>query len=104
MRLLMFTASVPALSAFIVLFASCEHKQLSAPSPRSSHAAGASASSVAMTPLDLREPMALAAQEIPPRLDPQLSYRPWFLLRGSNGIPTTAEHASWDLGDMTGRY
>jgi hypothetical protein len=48
--------------------------------------------------------MALAARAIPPRLDPQQDDRPWFMLRGSNGIPTTAEHASWDLGDMTGRY
>ena len=54
--------------------------------------------------LDLRQPMALAAQAIPPRLDPRQDYRPYFLLRGSNGIPTMPEHASWDLGDMTGRY
>jgi hypothetical protein len=54
--------------------------------------------------LDLRHPMELAAKAIPPRLDAGLDYRPWFLLRGSNGIPVTAEHASWDLGDMTGRY
>ncbi len=54
--------------------------------------------------LDLRAPMALAARAIPPRLDPAQDYRPWFLIRGSNGIPSTPEHASWDLGDMTGRY
>jgi len=54
--------------------------------------------------LDLREPMALAAQAIVRRLDPAEEYRPWFLLRGRGGIPATAEHASWDLGDMTGRY
>ena len=48
--------------------------------------------------------MALAAQAIVARLDPAQDYRPWFLLRGSNGIPVTPEHASWDLGDMTGRY
>ena len=48
--------------------------------------------------------MALAARAIPPRLDPNLDYRPWFMLRGSNGIPTTPEHASWDLADTTGRY
>src|SRR5215470_4346555 len=54
--------------------------------------------------LDLREPMALAANAIPPRLDPAMDHRPWFMLRGSNGIPITPEHASWDLGDMSGRY
>jgi len=54
--------------------------------------------------LDLREPMTLAAQAIVRRLDPAQDYRPWFLLRGKDGIPTTPEHASWDLGDMTGRY
>jgi len=54
--------------------------------------------------LDLREPMALAAQAIVRRLDPAQEYRPWFLLRGQGGIPATTEHASWDLGDMTGRY
>ncbi len=54
--------------------------------------------------LDLREPMRLAAHAIPPRLDPAQDYRPWFLLRGKGGVPVSAEHASWDLGDMTGRY
>ena len=48
--------------------------------------------------------MALAAQAIVRRLDPAQDYRPWFLLRGQGGIPATPEHASWDLGDMTGRY
>jgi hypothetical protein len=48
--------------------------------------------------------MALAAEAIVRRLDPAQDYRPWFLLRGQGGIPATAEHASWDLGDMTGRY
>lgn len=54
--------------------------------------------------LDLRAPMALAAQAVARRLDPTQAYRPWFMLRGQGGIPTTPEHASWDLGDMTGRY
>ncbi len=54
--------------------------------------------------LDLREPMALAAGAIVRRLDPAQEYRPWFLIRGQRGIPATPEHASWDLGDMTGRY
>src|SRR5262245_42493369 len=54
--------------------------------------------------LDLRAPMALAANAIPARLDATRNYRPWFMLRGSNNIPTSLEHASWDLGDMTGRY
>jgi hypothetical protein len=48
--------------------------------------------------------MALAAEAVVRRLDPAQDYRPWFLLRGQGGIPATAEHASWDLGDMTGRY
>lgn len=48
--------------------------------------------------------MALAAQAIARRLDPAQEYRPWFLIRGSNNIPCTPEHATWDLGDMTGRY
>ncbi len=54
--------------------------------------------------LDLREPMALAARAITARLDPAMNFRPWFLLRGQGGIPAKPEHASWDLGDMTGRY
>jgi hypothetical protein len=48
--------------------------------------------------------MALAAHAIARRLDPAQEYRPWFLIRGKGGIPATPEHASWDLGDMTGRY
>ena len=48
--------------------------------------------------------MALAAGAIVRRLDVVQEYRPWFLLRGQGGIPATAEHARWDLGDMTGRY
>ncbi len=54
--------------------------------------------------LDLRDPMLLAAQAIARRLDPAQGYRPWFLLRGHDGIPSAPEHASWDFGDMTGRY
>ena len=54
--------------------------------------------------LDLREPMALAARAIPPRLDPAQNFRPWFMLRGSNNIPTKPEHSTWDEGDMVGRY
>ncbi len=63
-----------------------------------------SASRSAPATLDLREPMTLAAGAIVRRLDPAQEYRPWFLLRGQGGIPATPEHASWDLGDMTGRY
>ena len=48
--------------------------------------------------------MRLAAESIPRRLDAEKGYRPWFLIRGEGGIPAHAEHASWDLGDMTGRY
>jgi hypothetical protein len=54
--------------------------------------------------LDLREPMELAAHAIARRLDPAQEYRPWFMLRGHRSVPVTPEHASWDLGDMTGRY
>jgi hypothetical protein len=69
-----------------------------------SKAAGKSDGRAAPATLDLREPMTLAAQAIVQRLDPAQEYRPWFLLRGQGGIPATPEHASWDLGDMTGRY
>ncbi len=54
--------------------------------------------------LDLREPVALAARAMAARLDPDQGHRPWFLIRGKGGIPARLEHASWDLGDMTGRY
>ncbi|MBI4601161.1 MAG: methyltransferase domain-containing protein [Planctomycetes bacterium] len=54
--------------------------------------------------LDLREPTALGARAIARRLDPAAGWRPWFLIRGVSGIPARPEHASWDLGDMTGRY
>jgi DUF1680 family protein len=64
----------------------------------------ASQNSASAHTLDLREPMALAARAIVRRLDASQDYRPWFLLKGRNGIPTMPEHASWDLGDMTGRY
>ncbi len=70
------------------------------------HARVDSAGSLPHVPdtLDLREPMALAAAAIPPRLDPKMNFRPWFLLRGRGGIPVEPVHASWDLADMTGRY
>jgi len=48
--------------------------------------------------------MALAARSIPPRLDPAQGFRPWFLIRGRNGVPHELVHDTWDLGDMTGRY
>ncbi|MFB3789292.1 MAG: hypothetical protein ACE15F_23280 [bacterium] len=54
--------------------------------------------------LDLREPMALGARAIAARLDPDAGYRPWFMLRGRNGIPAEPRHDTWDIGDMTGRY
>lgn len=54
--------------------------------------------------LDLRESMALGARAIPPRLDPKDGFRPWFMLRGHNGLPTEPRHDQWDVGDMTGRY
>lgn len=68
--------------------------------------AGSATAADEQTPrsLDLREPMHLAAHAIARRLDPAQDYRPWFMLRGRGGIPVSPEHASWDLGDMTGRY
>ena len=54
--------------------------------------------------VDLREPMLLGAHAIVRRLDPAQDHRPWFLIRGQGGVPAVPEHASWDLGDMTGRY
>jgi hypothetical protein len=48
--------------------------------------------------------MELAARAVARRLDPALGFRPWFLLRGRGGVPVGGEHASWDFGDMTGRY
>jgi len=54
--------------------------------------------------LDLREPMALGARAIPPRLDPNAGFRPWFMLRGRGGLPAEPRHDIWDVGDMTGRY
>ncbi len=69
-----------------------------APSPSDSFVDEAAAT------LNLREPMLLAAHAIAHRLDPAAEGRPWFLLRGRDGVPVSAEHASWDLGDMTGRY
>jgi len=54
--------------------------------------------------LDLREPMAWAANALPPRLDPAKGYQPWSLLFGQGGVPVTAVHARFDLGDTTGRY
>ncbi|HTL18145.1 MAG TPA: hypothetical protein VL793_12985, partial [Patescibacteria group bacterium] len=62
------------------------------------------ADSSAGATLDLRTPMRLGAQAIVRRLDPAHNFRPWFLLRGQGGVPVSAEHAAWDLGDMTGRY
>ncbi|MGA2662650.1 MAG: hypothetical protein ABSH34_34655, partial [Verrucomicrobiota bacterium] len=93
----------PALLALSVVLSGCDvgHSEVTSAAEGRLGALGANENPAT---LDLREPMSLAAWAIPARLDPRLDYRPWFLLRGSNGIPTTAEHASWDLGDMTGRY
>jgi len=77
---------------------------IGSPSRTASGPAGKSDRHPAPATLDLREPMALAAGAIGRRLDSAEEYRPWFLLRGQGGIPATPEHASWDLGDMTGRY
>jgi hypothetical protein len=64
-----------------------------------------SGTSAGLSPgVDLREPMAAAANAIPPRLDPANGYRPWFFLKGRGGIPVSPEHAMWDFGDTTGRY
>lgn len=48
--------------------------------------------------------MALAADSITYRLDETRDYRPFFYMKGKNGIPASLKHGSWDLGDMTGRY
>jgi iron complex outermembrane receptor protein len=53
--------------------------------------------------LDLREPMAWAANAIPPRLDPAQAFRPFFLIQGKDSVPHTFGHMEWDVGDMTGR-
>jgi hypothetical protein len=54
--------------------------------------------------LDLRVPMTLAANAIPPRLDPDQAFRPWFLIEGKDSVPHTPVHMDWDVGDMAGRY
>ena len=42
--------------------------------------------------LDLRDPMSLGARAMPPQLDPNAGFRPWFMLRGHNGIPAQPRH------------
>lgn len=54
--------------------------------------------------LNLKGAMALAADSITYRLDETQDYRPFFYMKGKNGIPDSLKHGSWDLGDMTGRY
>ncbi len=54
--------------------------------------------------LDLRVPMRLAANAIPPRLDATRGFRPFFLMQGKDSVPHTLAHMDWDVGDMTGRY
>jgi hypothetical protein len=77
---------------------------LAAASAGAPAAARAADQTEASTVLDLRTPMRLGAEAIARRLDPAKGFRPWFLIRGEGGIPARPEHASWDLGDMTGRY
>jgi len=48
--------------------------------------------------------MALAANSITHRLDETAGYRPYFYLKGRDGVPAYLKHGSWDLGDMTGRF
>jgi hypothetical protein len=85
----------------LLLLAGCASRREAAVETRAS--VGAARELLPPT-LDLREPMELAAWAISKRLDRQQECRPWFLLRGRGGIPVALEHASWDLGDMTGRY
>jgi hypothetical protein len=54
--------------------------------------------------LNLKGAMALAADSITFRLDETRNYRPFFYMKGKDGIPAYLKHGSWDLGDMTGRY
>ena len=54
--------------------------------------------------LNLRGAMSLAADSITYRLDESQNFRPYFYIKGQNGIPAFLRHGSWDLGDMTGRY
>src|SRR6187402_3282030 len=63
---------------------------------------GASVFAAAEPPsLDLREPMAWAANAIPPRLDAAKGYQPWSFLRGRGGVPVAPAHAKLDFGDTT---
>lgn len=48
--------------------------------------------------------MALAADSILYRLDAASNYRPYFYIKGRDGVPAYLQHGQWDLGDMTGRY
>lgn len=54
--------------------------------------------------LNLEGAMALAADSIIFRLDERQNYRPFFYMKGKDGIPAFLKHGSWDLGDITGRY
>ena len=54
--------------------------------------------------LNLKGAMALAADSITYRLDETQNFRPYFYIKGKDGIPAFLRHGSWDLGDMTGRY
>jgi len=54
--------------------------------------------------LNLEGAMALAADSITFRLDETQNFRPYFYIKGKDGIPAFLKHGSWDLGDMTGRY
>jgi hypothetical protein len=51
----------------------------------------------------LEEAAALARGSILARLDPSLSYQPWFRLDLGGEVPE-ARHASWDYCDMAGRF
>ncbi|MBN1899696.1 glycoside hydrolase family 127 protein [Candidatus Sumerlaeota bacterium] len=54
--------------------------------------------------INLEGAMALAANSIAFRLDETQNHRPFFYIKGQNGVPAFLKHGSWDLGDMTGRY
>src|SRR5512138_600938 len=93
-----FKRSISAFSLAMILISCTARNERSATEPPRARP------DIASPSLDLRQPMLLGARAIANRLDPNQKYRPWFLIRGTNGIPAIPEHASWDLGDMTGRY
>src|ERR1019366_6570845 len=54
--------------------------------------------------LDLRAPVRRAMSCISNRMDPNASYRPWFLVEVKDWKPIRLRHDIWDFGDMSGRF